>query len=298
MSEATRTPETRTVIRRLETLSGEDVPIVGGKNASLGEMIGALKEEGIRVPDGFATTAETYRRFLTANGLSEQIRRELGALHDGRQSLEETGTALREAIRGGSFPGAIAAEIRGAYQELSAAYNADTVNVAVRSSATAEDLPEASFAGQQESYLGVRGSYAVLDACKRCFASLFTDRAISYREKQGFDHLKVALSVGIQKMVRADKSGVLFTVDTETGFPDTTVINAAWGLGESVVRGIVNPDQYTVYTPFADKDGLTPILEKTKGDQAEKIVLADGRDQTTKRVETTPEERGQIVLSD
>ena len=274
MSDATRTPETRTVIRRLETLSGEDVPIVGGKNASLGEMIGALKEEGIRVPDGFATTAETYRRFLTANGLSEQIRRELGALHDGRQSLEETGTALREAIRGGSFPGAIAAEIRGAY-------NADTVDVAVRSSATAEDLPEASFAGQQESYLGVRGSYAVLDACKRCFASLFTDRAISYREKQGFDHLKVALSVGIQKMVRADKSGVLFTVDTETGFPDTTVINAAWGLGESVVRGIVNPDQYTVYTPFADKDGLTPILEKTKGDQAEKIVLADGRDQTT-----------------
>ncbi|PSQ89042.1 MAG: phosphoenolpyruvate synthase, partial [Bacteroidetes bacterium QH_2_63_10] len=298
MSHPTKTSKTGTVIRRFDTLDREDVSLVGGKNASLGEMIGALKEQGIRVPRGFATTAETYRRFLAANNLREQIRRHIDALNAGRQSLDETGAALREQIRTGSFPGEIAAEIRGAYQELSAAYDADAVDVAVRSSATAEDLPEASFAGQQESYLGVRGGYAVLAACKRCFASLFTDRALSYREKQGFDHLQVALSVGIQKMVRADKSGVLFTVDTETGFPDTTVINAAWGLGESVVRGLVNPDQYTVYTPFLDGAELTPILEKTMGEQAEKIVSADGRNRTTETVETTDEERSRFVLSD
>jgi len=298
MPHPTKTSKTGTVIRRFDTLDREDVSLVGGKNASLGEMIGALKEQGIRVPRGFATTAETYRRFLAANNLREQIRRHIDALNAGRQSLGETGAALREQIRTGSFPGEIAAEIRGAYQELSAAYDADAVDVAVRSSATAEDLPEASFAGQQESYLGVRGGYAVLAACKRCFASLFTDRALSYREKQGFDHLQVALSVGIQKMVRADKSGVLFTVDTETGFPDTTVINAAWGLGESVVRGLVNPDQYTVYTPFLDAAELTPILEKTMGEQAEKIVSADGRNRTTETVETTDEERSRFVLSD
>ncbi len=298
MPRPTKTPKTGTVVRRLGTLDREDVPLVGGKNASLGEMIGGLKEQGIRVPDGFATTAETYRHFLAANNLSEQIQNHLDALNAGRQSLEETGAAIREQIRTGSFPGEIAAEIRGAYQELSAGYRADAVDVAVRSSATAEDLPEASFAGQQESYLGVRGGYAVLAACKRCFASLFTDRAISYREEQGFDHLQVALSVGIQKMVRADKSGVFFTVDTETGFPDTTVINAAWGLGESVVKGLVNPDQYTVYAPFLDEAELTPILEKTKGEQAKKIVSADGRDKTTKRVETTDEERRRFVLTD
>ena len=295
MSHAPASPKTDTAIRHFDTLDGDDTSLVGGKNASLGEMIGALKEEGIRVPDGFATTADAYRRFLTANDLIDQIRDHLDALHAGRQSLSETGTAIRAEIRRSPIPDDVSQDIQKAYRRLSAAYDTDAVDVAVRSSATAEDLPKASFAGQQESYLDVRGISAVLTACKRCFASLFTDRAIGYREEQGFDHLDVALSIGIQKMVRADKSGVLFTIDTETGFPDTTIINAAYGLGESVVQGIVNPDQYTVYTPFADEEGLTPILEKTKGDQEQKIVsTGEGGTATAK---TTGAEREGFVLS-
>jgi len=296
MSHATDAPETATTIRRFDTLDGDDVDLVGGKNASLGEMIGALKERGIRVPDGFATTARAYWHFLTANDLVEEIRDHLDALHADRQSLSDTGTAIRAQIRRGTFPEAVSRDIRTAYRTLSDAYDMDAVDVAVRSSATAEDLPEASFAGQQESYLDVRGANAVLTACKRCFASLFTDRAIGYREQQGFDHLDVALSIGIQKMVRADKSGVLFTIDTETGFPDTTLINAAYGLGESVVKGIVNPDQYTVYAPFVDDEGRTPILEKTKGNQTQKIVSTG--EGGTATVETSPEEREGFVLSD
>ena len=285
-----------TIIRRFDTLSADDIPLVGGKNASLGEMISALKETGIRVPDGFATTADAYWRFLEANDLSETIQAELDAWAAGTQSLSEMATTLRTEIRHGTFPDDVADAIREAYRALGAAYDTKAVDVAVRSSATAEDLPEASFAGQQESYLDVRGENAVLSACKRCFASLFTDRALDYREKQGFDHLEVALSIGIQKMVRADKSGVLFTIDTETGFPDTTVINAAYGLGESVVKGLVNPDQYTVYTPFVDEETLTPILEKTKGDQDQKIVSTG--EGGTATVPTTAAERDGVVLSD
>ena len=296
MPSASPSTHTNAIIRQFDTLSGEDTALVGGKNASLGEMIGALKDEGIRVPDGFATTADTYRRFLEANGLPEYIRTELNAWATGEQSLSETGTSIRTQIRNGRFPDGVAEAIREAYRALGAAYGTDAVDVAVRSSATAEDLPDASFAGQQESYLDVRGASAVLTACKRCFASLFTDRAIGYREKQGFDHHEVALSVGIQKMVRADKSGVLFTIDPETGFPDTTVINAAYGLGESVVKGIVNPDQYTVYTPFVEDASLTPILEKTRGDQAQKIVSTG--EGGTATVPTPPEERDGYVLTD
>ena len=292
----TTTASQTDIIRRFDTLSNADVAVVGGKNASLGEMISALKERGIRVPDGFATTADTYRRFLDANDLPQHIRTQLDAWAAGEQSLSETGTSIRTQIRNGHFPDGVAEAIREAYRALGAAYDTDAVDVAVRSSATAEDLPDASFAGQQESYLDVRGANAVLTACKRCFASLFTDRAIGYREKKGFDHYEVALSVGIQKMVRADKSGVLFTIDPETGFPDTTVINAAYGLGESVVKGIVNPDQYTVYTPFVDDESLTPILEKTKGDQEQKIVSTG--EGGTATVPTTAEEQDRYVLSD
>jgi pyruvate,water dikinase len=295
MSQTTTASQTD-IIRRFDTLSNADVAVVGGKNASLGEMISALKERGIRVPDGFATTADTYRRFLDANDLPQHIRTQLDAWAAGEQSLSETGTSIRTQIRNGHFPDGVAEAIREAYRALGAAYDTDAVDVAVRSSATAEDLPDASFAGQQESYLDVRGANAVLTACKRCFASLFTDRAIGYREKKGFDHYEVALSVGIQKMVRADKSGVLFTIDPETGFPDTTVINAAYGLGESVVKGIVNPDQYTVYTPFVDDESLTPILEKTKGDQEQKIVSTG--EGGTATVPTTAEEQDRYVLSD
>ncbi|MCS3754170.1 pyruvate,water dikinase [Salinibacter ruber] len=287
-----------TFVRRFDTLTNNDVPIVGGKNASLGEMIGALKDEGIRVPDGFATTADAYWHYLDANELEAEIRAQLAALSAGEQSLAETGTAIRERIRGGTVPNEMANAIRAAYHTLSAGYDADAIDVAARSSATAEDLPEASFAGQQESFLNVRGDEAVLDACKNCFASLFTDRAVTYREEQGFDHMEVALSVGLQKMVRADKAGVMFTIDTESGFPDNAIINAGWGLGETVVKGSINPDQYTVYKPFLENEALTPIVGKTKGDKAKKIVYAEGDGEPTKTVETTEEERNALVLSD
>ena len=287
-----------TFVRRFDTLTNNDGPIVGGKNASLGEMIGALKDEGIRVPDGFATTADAYWHYLDANELEAEIRAQLAALSAGEQSLAETGTAIRERIRGGTVPNEMANAIRAAYHTLSAGYDADAIDVAARSSATAEDLPEASFAGQQESFLNVRGDEAVLDACTKCFASLFTDRAITYREEQGFDHMEVALSVGLQKMVRADKAGVMFTIDTESGFPDNAIINAGWGLGETVVKGSINPDQYTVYKPFMENEALTPIVGKTRGDKAKKIVYAEGDGEPTKTVETTEEERNALVLSD
>nr|WP_263792238.1 phosphoenolpyruvate synthase [Salinibacter sp.] len=285
-------------VRRFDTLTNDDVPLVGGKNASLGEMIGALKDEGIRVPDGFATTADAYWHYLDANGLEAEIRAQLAALSAGEQSLAETGAAIRERIRGGTVPNEIANAVRAAYHALSAGYDADAIDVAARSSATAEDLPEASFAGQQASFLNVRGDEAVLDACTNCFASLFTDRAITYREEQGFDHMEVALSVGLQKMVRADKAGVMFTIDTESGFPDNAILNAGWGLGETVVKGSINPDQYTVYKPFLEDEALTPIVGKTRGDKAKKIVYAEGDGEPTKTVETTEEERNAFVLSD
>ncbi|MEF8938664.1 MAG: phosphoenolpyruvate synthase [Salinivenus sp.] len=295
---APQSPQTQAFVRRFDTLTNEDVDIVGGKNASLGEMIGALKEEGIRVPDGFATTAETYWRYLAANDLGDAIQAQLDALAAGEQPLDQTGTAIRELIREGTFPDESAEAIRAAYRELSARYDAEAIDVAARSSATAEDLPEASFAGQQESYLNVRGDEAVLEACKQCFASLFTDRALTYREEQGFDHMEVALSVGVQKMVRADKAGVLFTIDTESGFPDTVLINANWGLGETVVKGTITPDQYTVYKPLLADETLTPIIGKRRGDKKNKMVYADTGEATTTTVETTEEERRAYVLSD
>ncbi len=298
MPEAT-VAERQTYVRPFETLSNSDVGVVGGKNASLGEMIGALKAQGVRVPDGFATTAEAYWRFLEENDLKEAIRARLDRLDAGEQPLHEVGAAIREMMRGGAFPEDIAAAIRAAYRSLSAAYDTEAVDVAARSSATAEDLPEASVAGQQETYLNVRGAEAVLDACRKCFASLFTDRAISYRKERGFDHMKVALSVGVQKMVRADKAGVMFTIDTETGFPDVAIINAAWGLGENVVKGTINPDQYTVYKPFLSKADTVPIIGKQRGEKEQKMVYAEnGGTTTTKNVETTEDERRAFVLSD
>jgi pyruvate,water dikinase len=297
MSAVADAPKTETYVRRFDTLTNADVPLVGGKNASLGEMIGALKSEGVRVPDGFATTAATYWHYLDANELRAPIQALLDDLADGTASLSETGAAIRERIRGGTMPADAAEAIRTAYRDLSAAYGAEAIDVAARSSGTAEDLPEASFAGQQETFLNVRGADAVLAACTNCFASLFTDRALSYREAQGFDHMQVALSVGIQKMVRADKAGVLFTIDTESGFPDVVLINAAWGLGETVVKGTVNPDQYTVYTPLLDDETCTPIIDRRRGDKAQKMVYADDGDGTA-TVETSAAERAAVVLSD
>ena len=287
-------------IRFLSDLTNQDVPLVGGKNASLGEMFSDLAQEGVRVPDGFATTADAYREYLEANELSERIREMMDALARGERELHDVGHRVREMIRHGEFPAPIAQAITDAYDELSRRYNEERTDVAVRSSATAEDLPEASFAGQQETFLNVTGHRDLLDACRRCYASLFTDRAISYRVENGFDHMEVALSVGVQKMVRADEagSGVIFTIDTETGFPDTIVINAAWGLGENVVQGAVNPDEYRVFQPLLDNPDYMPIIGKRLGAKEKMMVYARGGSQTTKNVDTTNAERAAFVLSD
>jgi len=284
----------------LEDISSEDVARVGGKNASLGEMIRALKDEGVRVPDGFATTAEAYRAFLEANDLTPKIETALNDLNKGRKSLAQTGNALRRLFYQAGFPDDMAVNIRYAYRELSRRYGSEDVDVAVRSSATAEDLPEASFAGQQETYLNITGEDDLLDACRDCFASLFTDRAISYRQEKGFDHLAVALSIGVQKMVRSDaaSAGVAFTIDPETGFPDAIVINAAWGLGETVVQGSVTPDQYVVFKPLLRDENLYPIVEKTLGTKEKKMVYSKSGSATTKTVNTSRAQRQAFVLED
>ncbi len=287
-------------IRWFEELRSDDVPLVGGKNASLGEMIKALKQKGIRVPDGFATTAEAYWRFLEDNALTDKIRGLLEDLADGKKPLDKVGKAVRSLFLHAEFPKDFAQEIRGAYRELGKRGGADEVDVAVRSSATAEDLPEASFAGQQESFLNVTGETELLDCCRRCFASLFTDRAITYRREHGFDDLKVALSVGVQKMVRSDLAGagVIFSLDTETGFPDVVVITAAFGLGETVVQGTVNPDEYLVFKPLIDRAGLMPIIEKSLGSKEKKLIYAMGGTKATKSIDTSKKERSAFVLSD
>ncbi len=205
-------------VLRFDELSSKDGGRVGGKNAALGEMIRALKKQGVRVPDGFATTADAFRQFVRENKIDKKIRGEIHRLKKGSKSLAATGKALRDLFLKGKFPKEVEEQIRGAYLDLCERYKKRAVDVAVRSSATAEDLPEASFAGQQETYLNISGDDAVVDACRKCYASLFTDRAISYREEKGFDHFKVALSAGVQKMVRADKAcaGVMFSIDTES----------------------------------------------------------------------------------
>lgn len=283
-----------------EDIGIADVPEVGGKNASLGEMIVALSGAGIAVPAGFATTADAYRAYVAENGLEPGISTLLAAYHEGSATLQDTGSAIRALFLESEFPEAIADEIRGAYGELARRGGGDTPAVAVRSSATAEDLPDASFAGQQETFLNIRGVRALLDACRRCFASLFTDRAISYREAKGFDHMEVALSIGVQRMVRSDLSGsgVMFSIDTETGFPDAVVISAAWGLGETVVQGSVDPDKYVVFKPLLAVPGAEPIIGKDKGGKAFHMVYAEGGSRRTRIVETTPAMRDAFVLED
>ena len=283
-----------------ESLNVGDVPIVGGKNASLGEMVRTLKEKGVRVPGGFATTAAAFREYVAANEIEPELRASIAALKSENASLHETGETIRRLFLDGEFPEAIATEIRDAYRELSRRSGQDEISVAVRSSATAEDLPQASFAGQQETFLNVRGERTLLDACRRCYASLFTDRAISYRETQGFDHLEVALSIGVQRMVRSDLagSGVMFSIDTETGFPGVAVISAAWGLGETVVQGAVDPDKYLVFKPLLDDRRYTPIIEKTLGAKETKMIYATGGSERTTTVATTQKERQAFVLSE
>lgn len=277
----------------------DDVSLVGGKNASLGEMYRELAGQGIRVPNGFAVTADAYREFLAATGTDVRIREILSTLKpDDVSSLQECGQAIRQTILSTELPAELQAEILSAYDQLSGEARRG-VDVAVRSSATAEDLPDASFAGQQETYLNVRGHQPLLETCKRCFASLFTDRAISYRHHKGFDDFRIALSIGIQRMVRSDlaSSGVMFSIDTETGFRDAVLINAAYGLGENVVQGSVNPDEILVFKPTL-LEGYRPILQKRIGSKEFKMIYDLGGGRMTRNVPVTPEERSRFALND
>ena len=288
-------------IRRFAEIGMEDVALVGGKNASLGEMYRELTPKGVRVPNGFAVTAEGYRRHLEHNGLVERIRETLANLDVADvEALARAGARIRHWIAHGELPPDLAGEIARAYGELEAELGPDT-DVAVRSSATAEDLPTASFAGQQETYLNIRGTRALLEACRRVFASLFTDRAIAYRVHHGFDHMAVALSVGVQKMVRSDlaASGILFTLDTETGFRDVVLITAAWGLGENIVQGKVDPDEFYVFKPTLEK-GFRPILKRQLGRKQLKLVYsADAAaGVSTRNVRVRPEEQRRFCISD
>ncbi|MEY9626369.1 phosphoenolpyruvate synthase [Sinorhizobium fredii] len=282
-----------------EDVRRSDIASVGGKNASLGEMITALCAHGIRVPNGFATTADAYWRFIDTNDLRAPITGLLTQWEGGGAKLAETGAAIRELILQGRWPIEIEAEIIAAYRSLSRRLDVDAASVAVRSSATAEDLPTASFAGQQESFLNIVGEEALMNACRRCYASLFTDRAISYRKANGFDHMKVALSVGVQEMVRSDLSGagVMFSIETETGFDKVVLINAAWGLGEYVVKGVVDPDEYRVFKPLLGDPTLLPIIQKRRGTKASKLTYGDFFE-PTRGVSTSKEEQATFVLTD
>ena len=276
-------------------LSLADVPRVGGKNASLGEMVRELGPSGVRVPDGFATTADAFYTFLAQGGLRGRISALLAGLDTGDMvALARVGYAVREAILATPLPDDLAAAVLVAYRALG-----DDLDVAVRSSATAEDLPDASFAGQQETFLNVRGEAALLDAVRRCIASLYTDRAISYRVDKGFAHDAVALSVGVQRMVRSDLScaGVMFSIDTETGFSDAVLINGAWGLGETVVQGSVNPDEFLVFKPTL-LEGYRPLLNKVLGSKESKLVYATGGTRGTRTLPVPEPDRSRFVLSD
>ncbi len=276
-----------------------EVAKVGGKNSSLGEMVRTLSAKGVKIPPGFATTADAFWRFVDDNVLRSRVGGFLADYDAGRMTLAEAGVAIRTAFLHGEFPDEIATQIREAYRELSRRGGKHELDVAVRSSATAEDLPEASFAGQQETFLNIRGETELLDACRRCYASLFTDRAISYRKTKGFDHMKVALSIGVQQMVRSDlgASGVMFSLDTETGFDRVVLIDAAWGLGENVVQGAVDPDEYQVFKPLLADPKLRPIVEKKRGEKAIKMIYAVG-DKPVQNVPTSKAERAAFVLSD
>ncbi|HTV19247.1 MAG TPA: phosphoenolpyruvate synthase, partial [Polyangiaceae bacterium] len=277
-----------------------DVPRVGGKNASLGEMFRYLVPLGVRVPDGFAVTAAAFVRHLEDAGLGAQIYPALSRL-DVRdvEALAREGARIRELVRSAPLPEPIAEQVRAAYRELSARSGEAATDVAVRSSATAEDLPTASFAGQQETYLNVRGEAALLDAVRQCMASLFTDRAIVYRTERGFAHESVALSVGVQKMVRSDlgSAGVIFTLDTETGFRDVVLITGAYGLGETVVQGRVNPDEYWVHKPTL-LAGFRPILRRELGAKELELVYAEGGSSRVVERNVSRSRREAFLLSD
>lgn len=278
----------------------DDVPLVGGKNASLGEMFQKLSSEGVRIPNGFAITAAAYRHMLDEAGVWERLHAELDDIDpDDVAALARKAKRAREIVYGAGLPDGLATEIVQAYRKLQQEYGED-VSLAVRSSATAEDLPTASFAGQQDSYLNIKGDESLLDTCRRCFASLFTDRAIHYRIDQGFDHFKVSLSIGVMKMVRSDisSSGVMFSLDTESGFRDVVFVTGAYGLGENIVQGAVDPDEYYVHKPTYAA-GHRTVLRRLLGDKAVKMILVDGETKnTTRNIPTPKADRARFCLSD
>jgi pyruvate,water dikinase len=287
-------------VRFFEGIGIEDVPLVGGKNASLGEMYRKLSGEGVLVPNGFAITADAYRRMLEAARAWQPLGVALEGLDPSNVAdLARRGKQAREIVYGAGLPDDVAAEVCAGYRRLQSEYGED-VSLAVRSSATAEDLPTASFAGQQDTFLNIHGEQSLLDACRRCFASLFTDRAIHYRIDQGFDHFKVALSIGVMKMVRSDiaSSGVMFSLDTESGFRDVVLVTGAYGLGENVVQGAVDPDEFYVHKPtFAA--GHRAVLRRMLGDKAVKMVLVEGSaKQTTRNIPAPKTDRERFCLTD
>ncbi len=296
---ASQASKEKALVLPLTEVGIADISLVGGKNASLGEMIQQLKPKGVKVPNGFATTAYAYRYFIQAAGLEAKLREIFADLDvEDVNNLRQCGKQARYLMLQTPFPEELQQAIAQAYTNLCQQYGADT-DVAVRSSATAEDLPDASFAGQQETYLNVHGLASVLESCHKCFASIFTDRAISYRQIKGFDHFNIALSVGVQKMVRSDlaTSGVMFSIDTETGFKDAVLITAAYGLGENVVQGAVNPDEYLVFKPTL-KQGFRPILAKRLGTKEIKMVYDVGGSKLTKNVPVAVSERQLFALND
>ncbi|HUY47789.1 MAG TPA: phosphoenolpyruvate synthase [Streptosporangiaceae bacterium] len=287
-------------VRFFEEFGAGDVPLVGGKNASLGEMYRTLSGQGVRVPHGFAVTAAAYRHVLDEAGAQDALHAALDGLDPADlPALARAGQRAREIVYGAGLPADLAAEILTGYRRLQQEYGED-VSVAVRSSATAEDLPTASFAGQQETFLNIKGEESLLDACRRCFASLFTDRSIHYRADQGFDHFKVALSIGIMKMVRSDlaSSGVMFTLDTESGFRDVVFITGSYGLGENIVQGAVDPDEFYVHKPtFAS--GHRAVLRRLLGGKAIKMVFAEGGTRhTTRNIPAPDADRERYCLTD
>jgi pyruvate,water dikinase len=290
----------QTWVRPFSEVGATDVPLVGGKNASLGEMLRELSASGVRVPDGFAVTADAYRHVLDSAGVWPELHQLLDDVDaDDVAELGRRCARARDLVYGAGLPAAVASEIREAHRRLRREYG-DDLRVAVRSSATAEDLPTASFAGQHESFLNIRGEHELLDACRRCFASVFTDRAVHYRLDQGFDHFKVALSVGVMKMVRADlaSSGVAFTLDTESGYRDAVFVTAAYGLGENVVQGTVDPDEFYVHKPTYEA-GYRAVLRRRLGDKAVTMVLvAGGTRHTTRNVPTPKASRDRYCLDD
>jgi pyruvate,water dikinase len=287
-------------VRFFEEIGIGDVSVVGGKNASLGEMFRKLSAEGVLVPNGFAITADAYRHVLDEAGAWDELHSVIDALDPNDVSdLACRGKSAREIVYNAGLPEDLKVEIISSYRKLQDEYG-EEVSLAVRSSATAEDLPNASFAGQQETYLNIHGDENLLDACRKCFASLFTDRAIHYRTDQGFDHFKVALSIGVMKMVRSDlaASGVMFSLDTESGFRDVVFITGAYGLGENVVQGSVEPDEFYVHKPPLAQ-GHRTVLRHLLGDKAVMMIFVEGEsDRTTRNIETPEDDRARYCITD